>query len=699
MRGSCRARRAGPLAALAAAAALLGPAGAQASDAFGASGRDVSPPRALLVFVPAPTVRGDAPDALLRALAARPALDLGLLSATQGNYSPEQELLDIGQGIRVSPTAYRPSHPGRLSLVPAGAGGRIAGWGAAVRRARRAPATIRPGLLAASIPGGVAYVGVDGGAHRDAAAAANRRGRVALVSLGPAAGVVARARAQLASHRLVVVDLAGPRALPDLDALLAARAPGELAIVTQAPPDGRVLQFLPVGVAGDGRGGRGLTSDTTHRHGVVTAIDVLPTVLRHLGIEVPDNVTGARVRAGDRVSAPDLEQLRARYAHIAPRRIRTLEALVAAWAALLAACALAGRARLGLRLGALAFLWLPTMVLIPGTFDPPSTAEEAALIAAPAFLAAALTDRLIPWPRAPIVPAAVTLAVYLVDLATGSNLITLSLLGPNPRAGARFYGIGNELEPALPILLFVGLAALMTGRERSRKLALVFAVCGLVLALAVGSGLLGADVGGVITCSVGAAAATMLMLPGGVPRKLAVALVVVVPVLAVAALGLLDLVTGAHSHFARNVLESHGHLNLWQTLQRRYEFAYHALFRGKMPFVFGLSVLGVAVALVYRDRLYGHLPGPAWRAALMGGLWAGVAGALTNDSGPLLFVVAVCVLGVVTAYLHGIPRRLARAATLGGQTASAPAREGPEPGGDEVPAGVSAGGVVGPQAP
>jgi hypothetical protein len=106
-----------------------------------------------------------------------------------------------------------------------------------------------------------------------------------------------------------------------------------------------------------------------------------------------------------------------------------------------------------------------------------------------------------------------------------------------------------------------------------------------------------------------------------------------------------------------------------------------------MPVAFGLSVLAVAVALAYRDRIYGHLPGPAWRAALAGGLAAGIAGALTNDSGPLLFVVAVFVLGVVTAYLHGTSRSPAAAATLGGSTASA-SPSGP---GGPVPAGVSAG--------
>jgi hypothetical protein len=80
-------------------------------------------------------------------------------------------------------------------------------------------------------------------------------------------------------------------------------------------------------------------------------------------------------------------------------------------------------------------------------------------------------------------------------------------------------------------------------------------------------------------------------------------------------------------------------------------------------------------------------------------VWAGIAGALTNDSGPLLFVVAVFVLGVVTAYLHGVSRQAAGAATLGGGTASAPAHRGREPEAGEVPAGVSAGGALKPHAP
>jgi hypothetical protein len=654
--------------------AVMAALAALAACALAAPPPAVAAPRALLVFVPGgpePAASSEVADRqaerLLFAFERRPQLGLGLVSATQGNYSEEQALLDVSSGIRVSPTAYGPSHPDDLRLVPRRCGGVVAGWREAVSRAGDAPATIEPGLLAASIPGGAAYAGVAGRRIVDAVAAADRSGRVATVSLGPSATLVPRARALLRRHRFVVATLPSEAAL---DALLSGRPADELLLAMQQPPDARVLQFLPIAAAGDGYAGRGLTSDTTHRDGVVTGIDLMPTILRHLDLDVPGNVTGSRVEPGPRVSAADLLDLRDRYRHVAPRRIRTLQTLLAAWALVLTGCALAGRTRAGLRGGALAFLWVPVLVLVPGVLDPPSPLGEALLVTVPAFALGALTDRLVAWPRAPIVPAAVTLGVYLADLAAGSDLLTLSMLGPNPRAGARFYGVGNELEPALPIVLFTGLAALLSGRERSRRAAALFGLSGLALALAIGSGKLGADVGGVITGSVGAAVAALFMLPGHVRARVAAAVFVIVPVVAVGALALLDLATGAQSHFARNVLEAHGDVSFWETVQRRYEFAYHALVRGRMPFVLAFSALAVVVAWVYRDRLFARLPGPAWRAALAGGLAAGVAGALTNDSGPLLFVVAVFVLGVVTAYLQGASASEARAGALHSQGAS-----------------------------
>src|SRR5204862_511368 len=77
---------------------------------------------------------------------------------------------------------------------------------------------------------------------------------------------------------------------------------------------------------------------------------------------------------------------------------------------------------------------------------------EMGIIAAGTFTLGALTDRFVAWPRGPIVPAVVGLAAITLDLINDSELIVQSLLGPNPRFGSRFFGIGNEMEAALPIL-------------------------------------------------------------------------------------------------------------------------------------------------------------------------------------------------------------------------------------------------------
>ena len=629
-------------------------------------------PGTLLVFLPGPVpVKGRpaSPDPLLRALERRP-LATGLMGPTQGTYTPQQALLDITQGIRLSPPAYSPQLPGPLRLRVVGRSGVIEGWGPALRRAASAPSDIAPGSLASAIPGGAGFAAVAGGPTLDAVVAADRRGRVDEVSLGPASTVVARTRTLLRRHRLVVVELAPPLAAAEreLDSLIAMRGQAELLVAIQSPPRIRSLQPLPIGIAAPGAAGLGVTSDTTHTHGVVAGIDLLPTILRHLRLPVAPTVTGQPVRLEPRTAAPALERLRVRYSHVAPRRVLTLETMVAAWALLTLALALAGGAagaRRALRLGALAFLWTPAVVLVPSAIDPPSGGLEAAIVAAGTFGLALATDRLLPWPRAPLAPAAVCLAAYTFDLAANTNLVELSLLGPNPRSGARFFGIGNELEPALPILLFVGLAALMSCRPRSRRMAFAFAGLGTILAAVVGSGYLGADVGGVITVSAGAAVATLVVLPGGVTRR-GGALAVCVPAAAVGLLALLDLVTGASSHFARNVLESQGGASLWEVIGRRYYLAYRGLLRGLMPLSASLAITAAVVAIAMRRRLYAALPGPAWQAALLGGLASGVVGALTNDSGPLLFVVSVVVLGVVTAYLKGGPGTPEAPAAAGG---------------------------------
>jgi hypothetical protein len=234
------------------------------------------------------------------------------------------------------------------------------------------------------------------------------------------------------------------------------------------------------------------------------------------------------------------------------------------------------------------------------------------------------------------------------------------VIGPHPLLGARFYGIGNEFRSGLTVLVLVGLAAATYRRPRSRALAGVFACAGAGLGILLGSGRLGAAVGGVIIVATATAVATVLLLPGGASRR-ALALAAVTPALAVVALVALDLATaGGNGHLVHNVLGVDAADNLREAVVRRYGLAADALARPRMLAATIVCILALGAAWRWRERLGALIPWPACRAALLGGLAGGVVGSFTEDSGPLLFVVAVVMVAVAAAYLAA-PGRLTRA--------------------------------------
>lgn len=612
--------------------------------------------RVVLAFLPQGGENNPGP--VLDRLDARTALAIGLASATQGRATPEQTMLDISSGSRTSRAVYDPNEPPPLELVQGGDGsGFVFGWSKAVDRAESAPAEIEPGLLASAIPHGAAYAGVAGRRHVEAAVAADRDGDVDAVSLGPAATLAGRAAALLETHRLVVVGLpTSHKGDAVLDDLLRDRRRSDLLIVVQTPPRTRVPLLLPIGIAGLGGNGL-LTSQTTHLEGIVGGIDIPVAILRHLGIDVPDEVRGQEIRQEGVRDAAGLEALEARLRVVSGRRTPVLGALAFSWLALVLALGfVADRrgVRAGMRIGALGFMWVPPMLLFTGWLAP-SRLAEMAIVVAGAFALAALTDRLVRWPRAPLLPATASIVLYCTDLIFGSPLIIRSLLGVNPRSGSRFYGLGNELESTLTALLLVGLGALLWGRRESRGGAAAIALVGAVFAVFVGAGQLGADVGGVITVGAGIAAAVVVMLPGRPSRRL-IALAALVPIAALFALAALDLVTGGDGHFTRTVLHADSAASLWDVVKRRYTLALNVFTQGAMPLIMLVGVLAVAYALRYRERIYAPLRGsPSYRAALIGGLTASIVGALSNDSGPLLFAFGVTVLTCTTAYVRGDP--------------------------------------------
>ena len=595
---------------------------------------------------------------ILERLAVRPAPSLGLSSATQGRYSAVQALLDITQGSRSSLSSYSPEEPWPVVLVPRQDGGAYQqGWLETNVRARTAPARVEPGLLAGSVPGGAAYAGVRGRYQRESIVATDRNGEISEVSLGSARDIAARAGSLLRRHRLVVAGLpTGTEGDRALDRLIANRPRGTLLIVMQTPPEAGGPQLLPVGIVGLGGPGE-LTSSTTHLDGVIAGIDILPTALDWMGIDVPSAVKGQQVEVEGSRNPAALERLAERLRIVQPRRLPALWSLLGIWVVIfLGAALVAGRpgTRWAMRIGALAIFWVPSALLLTAALEPGRLAEVALLVVF-TLAAGMLTDYAIPWPRAPALPALVGVVAYVIDLAFGSPLIIGSLLGPNPLFGSRFFGIGNELEATLPALALIGLGAAWFGRGRSRALVAWLVAVGLVLGISIGAGRLGADVGGVMTVGAGFAVAALLLWPGTDRRRAAV-VVIVVPIAALALLAVVDLVTGGDSHFSRTVLRSEGMGDLLDTFLRRYELAGRVLIRGFMPVATIVAVLAIALGVRRRDRLFDTVGSdPAWVAAIAGCAAVGVGGAIFNDSGPLLLIIATFIAACGVLYLRGKP--------------------------------------------
>ncbi len=526
---------------------------------------------------------------------AKAGLSPGVMSAGLGTVPPAQTYLDVGQGNRVFDSLYDrplPQHRGDTSRW----------WREVVERAESAPADIVPGLLRSTL----------------ARAGASRDFEVQRSSLG----------------RL-------PR-----------RGSYDL-LIAVARPTGRSDEPLPIGIAGRGFDGN-LTSDSTRTDGYVLSTDVAPTILQRLGIEVPSQMSGQPIRSEGSVDPAAIESLVDRMDVIGSRRGPVVGLNVVIWLAALLLVALLSRGRLArgaVRLVGLSIVYLPLVLLLGAALEPGQSAEQLlVLLLCP--LLGGLTLLLLRGYRAIACAATLTVLAYAIDAIAGSPLTSLSLLGPNPGLGVRFYGIGNELEALLAVLVVAGTGAALAGFLReatSRTAAIAFLVVGLIAAFVFAAGRFGADVGAAIVFPVGAAVAAVAIAGRG--RRTAALAVVAAPFAVLALLALIDLVTGANAHLTRSVLDAGGLGDLADVAQRRLQLSAHSFGRPILLALLPIVLVAAVFAYLRRDQLNTWLEGvPTMRAGLLGALAATVIGTLANDSGALLLEIGTAYLLVFTAY-------------------------------------------------
>ncbi|HEX8754393.1 MAG TPA: hypothetical protein VF731_13355, partial [Solirubrobacterales bacterium] len=515
---------------------------------------------ALLLIAPAPAAAGLpvkskvtlawVPSGTSVSQLARAGLSPGLMSAGLGTVPAQQTYLDVGQGNRVFDSLYDEPLPPLSRDCPA--------WQEEVmRRADSAPAEIVPGLLQEELRGSDVMA-----LYRGESSCA--LGGVPGIGFGPA-------------DQKYFEDL--DLSLARVRALVRSLRHGEM-LIAIARPTGRSGDPLPIGVAARGFDGN-LISDSTRTAGYVLSTDVAPTILGWLGIPVPSQMSGQAIHTTGSVDAAAIESLGARMAVIGSRRGPVIGLAIGIWVAALALAVLLGRAGWAgpaARVVGLSVIYMPLVLLLGAALEAGEGVEQA-LVALGSPLLAVATLAALGGYRALAAASGITVLAYALDAIAGSPLTALSLLGPNPGLGVRFYGIGNELEAMLGVLIAGGTGAALAGfapRLAPRRCAATFLVVGLACAVVFAAGRFGADVGAAIVFPVGAAVAAAVVAGWHWQRAW---LVVAVPVGVLALLAAIDLATGANAHLTRSVLDAGGLGSLADVAQRRLQLSAHSFMR------------------------------------------------------------------------------------------------------------------------
>ena len=576
----------------------------------------------------------------LTAIAAEsPRIAVGTMSAGLGTVSPGQTYLDVGQGNRLFNSLYpRPLPP--LALVPTGVPARS--WAEVLDRATDAPAQIEPGLLGSTLR--------EAGITSAALPEPGQKGLMLIDRMGRLESAV---DCELGACPGVTLGRANPSEIPGLISRLAEQ---DILIAIESPPP--LDRTLAIGIAGADFEGT-LESPTTRTDGYVVSTDIAPTILEHYGLEIPDEMTG---RAIGSVEGRDLEGLNARFermSEITARRHPVLGVNLIVWVGLTLLAALLFRARgaaVAVRALAVAVAWVPALLLLTAAMAPGLLGERLLVgFGAPLLAFATIAVARRPYGEragfaAFALAALVSVLATAVDVIAGSPLTALSVIGPNPDAGVRFFGIGNELEAVVGALLALGSGAAVAAvrpADPRRAVAIVAAVAATIAVLVFAPGRFGADVGAAVTFPAGAAGVIVAALGAGRRRIL---LLAAVPVGTVAALIAVDLAIGGDAHLSRSVLDAGGLEELGQIVERRLRLGARSFTRFFDSTFFAASLVVIVAAVVCRRRIAAWFSGrPAARAGLIGGISAAVVGALANDSGALLLMVGTAYVTALAA--------------------------------------------------
>jgi hypothetical protein len=436
------------------------------------------------------------------------------------------------------------------------------------------------------------------------------------------------------------------------------------AVVVVGPTNPRgEAQLTVAGMHAPGGDAGFLRSGWTRRSGIVSIVDIAPTVLDLFGIDQPSSMEGRpfEVGARDGDAAERVDTLR-KTNEAAKFRDATIAPVIAAFVvlqvlltmfAVFAFLKLGKRALVAVELGALALLGFLPATYLAGFlpfYEWPVGFYWAFLVAVSVVVAAvAWTTTSKSNVDALILALSFMLLVLVVDVLTGARLQFNTTLGYSPTIAGRFAGLGNLAYAQLSAgtLLLAGLVAYRVGGRRGAWVAISMLVAAIIID---GSPFWGSDVGGVLSM-VPAYAFSASLLLGYRPRRRTIVVGIAAAVAAVAAFGALDMTRPSEqrTHLGRLIERTaDGGWDAFATvIARKLDANFDVLFSSVWTVMFPIVLTGLAY-LVYRAP--GRLAGiekriPPFRASLAGLAVLAALGFALNDSG---IAVPAVMLGVVT---------------------------------------------------
>ena len=458
---------------------------------------------------------------------------------------------------------------------------------------------------------------------------------------------------------------------------------GVLIVVTQGllyDTFGKPQGFGPVIISGGGWHGY-LTSNSTHRSGLATELDVTATALQILGLERPVQVAGNPLIA---VSTPSAALDRVTYLRQLDRTALALDSwharVIDAFLVLtgvafgLAALVLALRGRLSRRVVGLCagidrilvlFVvsvpvasWLLFLVSPRPDSGATATALMCVIALVLALIAGALGGRL--GSRfAPAALALLTVTVLLVDQWVGAPLSYTNFFGYSPLGSARFYGMGNEAAA-----LCLGAALVGTGlvldqwtRETWAPLARRFGVAalGVLVVVTASAPFFGANFGVAIWGTFGFVVAWVLMNGRRLSWKTVVVAVLFVALL-IGAFAAVDLLGhGEQTHLGRSLVTAGqgGIAQLWLIVARKAQTNARVLSHTDWSWLLIETLALLAVLRIgFRERfLRLFSENPQFARAMFAAAVTGVLAFFTEDSGIVIPSLVSLYVGVGLAWL------------------------------------------------